>query len=642
MNETINFKLTFEQSSTPMVMLNIDFTVLAVSDSYLKATQTTREGMVGKTLFEVFPDNPADAQANGEKGVRDSLHRVLAGKSTDTVAVIKYDIPRPASQGGGFTQKYWRFWNTPVMDEFATIQYIIHSVQDVTENETLIEELKIGKKLLTVVADSEKRYSLLLMKSPFGVAILKGKDMVVTLANESIKKLWGKNEEIEGRRFLDVLPQFKNSPFPALMDKVYTTGVPYYGDEVPARVQRGEHMEELYFNFIYQPYLEADESISGVTVIAYDVTAQVMLNKTLIQQSEVEKKVLAESEIKFRLMMETLPQIAWTNTTEMKVTFFNQRWYEYTGENYQQAEVSQWQHVIHQEDLEDTLSQFSTILKTVHGGGFQTRLKSVNGEYRWHLIRLNPIKDQLGHLDHWVGTATDIQELRMIQQQKDEFISIASHELKTPITSLRLSLELLNTMKNSLSEEMVSQLIERANNSLQKFIVLINDLLNTNKANEGRLQLHKSYFKVADVIENCCSYVRNENKYKIVCEGDQEIKVFADESRIEQIVINFINNAIKYAPVSKVIHVYIKKIPDAVKVSVSDKGPGIPADKLQYVFGRYYQVQENGSPSAGLGLGLYIASEIVKGHHGHIGVESEVGHGSTFWFTLPVEEEAQG
>jgi len=119
-----------------------------------------------------------------------------------------------------------------------------------------------------------------------------------------------------------------------------------------------------------------------------------------------------------------------------------------------------------------------------------------------------------------------------------------------------------------------------------------------------------------------------------------DVEVCADPTRIEHIVINFITNAIKYAPESKEILVCIEKINGMAKVSVSDKGPGIPPEKLLFLFDRYYRVNNSGSQYTGLGLGLYICAEIIKAHNGDIGVDSELGIGSTFWFSLPVAYKA--
>ncbi|MBC8112507.1 MAG: ATP-binding protein, partial [Verrucomicrobia bacterium] len=124
--------------------------------------------------------------------------------------------------------------------------------------------------------------------------------------------------------------------------------------------------------------------------------------------------------------------------------------------------------------------------------------------------------------------------------------------------------------------------------------------------------------------------------FSIKTEGDMQVKVYADAARIDQVVINFVNNAVKYASGSKEIRICIEKVDDMAKVSVIDKGQGIPKEKLLHLFDRFYRVDSSGSQYSGLGLGLYISSEIIKKHNGQIGVESELGKGSTFWFTLPV------
>jgi PAS domain S-box-containing protein len=360
------------------------------------------------------------------------------------------------------------------------------------------------------------------------------------------------------------------------------------------------------------------------------------LNQELEERVINRTKALAESETRFRNMMETIPQIAWTNTVEGKVIFYNQRWYDYTGLDDRQTRAFGFKAIIHPDDLKNSLDQFRSIRKTSDGGEFQIRGKRADGLYRWHLIRLMPIKNEAGQMQLWVGTATDIQELRLLQQQKDDFINIASHELKTPITSLKGSLQLLDRIKDTPASPMLPKLIEQANRSLGKVNVLIEDLLNASMANEGHLHINQKKFNLAKVIEDCCNDVRSEGIYTILTSGNMEAEVYADATRIDQIIINFVNNAIKYAPQSKEIQIYIEEINDMVKVSVTDKGPGIPTEKLRYLFDRYYRINSNESQYTGLGLGLYICAEIIKKHNGQIGAESELGKGSTFWFTLPV------
>ncbi|HWZ14392.1 MAG TPA: ATP-binding protein [Mucilaginibacter sp.] len=379
-----------------------------------------------------------------------------------------------------------------------------------------------------------------------------------------------------------------------------------------------------------QLLIEQDERVK---IINRDL---LLLNQELEARVIHRTKELADSETRFRNMMETIPQIAWTNTTTGSVTFYNKRWYDYTGLECRKVDLPGWQSIIPSDDLRMALGELSNILKTSDGGGFQTRLIRSDGEYRWHLIRLMSIKNEEDEVQLWVGTATDIHELRLLQQQKDDFISIASHELKTPITTLKATLQLLNKIKDDPSHALFPKLISQANKSLDKVTILIDDLLNTTMVNEGKLNLHLKSFNLAELINECCHHVRMEGIYNIITKGDVYLNVYADADRINQVMINLVNNAIKYAPDSKIITVHIEQAGDMAKVSVADTGPGVIPDKLTRLFDRYYRVEGNGIQGSGLGLGLYISSEIIKKHSGQIGVDSELGRGSTFWFTLPV------
>jgi len=360
------------------------------------------------------------------------------------------------------------------------------------------------------------------------------------------------------------------------------------------------------------------------------------MNKGLEERVSARTRALSESESRFRTMMETMPQIAWTNTTDGEVTFYNRQWYTYTGLDDAQTKSQGWSGIVHADDVPLTLEKSGSIRASGEAGEFEIREKRADGFYRWHLVRMEPVKNEDGEVLFWVGTATDIHELKQLQQQKDDFISIASHELKTPITSLKISLQLLNKIVDSSSTELLPKLVDQANKSLSNVNNLIEDLLDYSKLTMGQIHLNKTQFAIGKLIDECCHYVHAGGKYTIATTGDRDLQVYADVWRIEQVVVNFVNNAIKYAPESKKIQIHIEKENDIAKVSVIDKGVGIPAEKLPRLFERYYQAEGSGSQLSGLGLGLYISSEIIKKHDGEIGATSKIGKGSTFWFTLPL------
>ena len=301
---------------------------------------------------------------------------------------------------------------------------------------------------------------------------------------------------------------------------------------------------------------------------------------------------------------------------------------------------------IHPDDKEMFNERFAQAIAGEKGGQFDREFRIIdlqNSKPKWVKFKGKVYFDELSIPYRFVGTTLDITSQKLLDEatrelikRKDDFMSIASHELKTPITSLKASLQLLGRMKDEPSETMSGSLIELANKSMDKINKLIEDLLNVSKMNEGQLHLNKKEFAISNLIKECCSHIAAAGSYNIKVEGNLDLKIHADADRIEQVLINFVNNAVKYAPHSKDITVNISANHNLAKVSVSDNGPGIDPRHAPRLFDRYYRIQESGEQYSGLGLGLYISSEVIKKHGGEIGVQSEPGHGSTFWFTLPL------
>jgi signal transduction histidine kinase len=177
-------------------------------------------------------------------------------------------------------------------------------------------------------------------------------------------------------------------------------------------------------------------------------------------------------------------------------------------------------------------------------------------------------------------------------------------------------------------------MISQANKSLQKLNRLVSDLLNTSRIASGKLELRKNMFRPVELARDCCNHVRNEGKYQTIVEGDPSLELLADEQKIDQVLVNLVNNAVKYAPDSKTIHINVRQEGLFAKITVKDAGPGIAAEHLPHLFERYYRSDTYNT--SGLGLGLYICAEIIRHHGGQIGVDTEPGKGSSFWFTLPL------
>lgn len=259
-------------------------------------------------------------------------------------------------------------------------------------------------------------------------------------------------------------------------------------------------------------------------------------------------------------------------------------------------------------------------------------VQPVNGEVFYIAINAAPIRDEDGVIIGGIGTFMDVTQRRKAIRQKEEFISVASHELRSPITTLKATLQLLDRLKDN-PGPMLPKLVDQANKSLSKLSMLVEDLLNASRLTEGETALNTTVFPIAALIEECSEHINLEGAYQINCAGDRTLHVLADAHKIEQVLLNLLNNAMKYAPASKTIGITWEQQGNMLRVAVTDHGPGIAADKLPHLFERYYRATDKRDHS-GLGLGLYICSEIIKQHGGQIGVDSEPGSGSTFWFTL--------
>lgn len=371
----------------------------------------------------------------------------------------------------------------------------------------------------------------------------------------------------------------------------------------------------------------------------YNLQEQNLAMKKTQQSLELEVKGRRESQVNmksridyFHLMLEALPQIAFTLNEDGKVDFVNARWYEYAASDKEFPET-------HPDDL-NIQEEFDLCRKRGKPLDLEVRLrKRESGDYRYHLLRMSPVHES-NAVKNWVGTFTDIEDQKKVEKEKDEFLSIASHELKTPLTSIKAYIQLLERklkLDDSCSE---AGFVTKALTQIEKLNTLINDLLDVSKIENGKLKINKKPGNLETVIHNSIETIlqtHEENNIRIERHGTRPDMIMSfDEIRIEQVLINFLSNAIKYSPRNQQIIVTTFVDDEGVKVSVTDFGIGIPEFKQEAVFSKFYRVEESSLQFQGMGIGLYICSEIIKQHHGTIGLSSKVNEGSTFYFTLPL------
>jgi PAS domain S-box-containing protein len=344
-------------------------------------------------------------------------------------------------------------------------------------------------------------------------------------------------------------------------------------------------------------------------------------------------------ESRFRTVAESLPHMICTANAEGEIDYCNQLWQEYTGLNTEACAGKKWMSVIHTADMEKVNKMWEESIRT--GDTFESEFrmkKASDSTYRWQLVRVFPLRDHDGKAVRWFGSFTDIDEQKKAEEQKDNFLSIASHELKTPITTIKAYIQLLLTMRDG-DEARKKIYLSKAGVSVNHLNALVSDLLDVSRIEGGRMNYKITEFSleglISDSVENLQSTVTTHTIEK---RSDVNAIVKGDKQRLEQVICNLLSNAIKYSPGKSKVTIEVRREEDHVRITVTDQGIGIAEQHHHDLFQRFYRVDSIADRFSGLGIGLYISSEIVKYHKGEIGVNSKEGQGSQFFFTLLVEK----
>ena len=231
------------------------------------------------------------------------------------------------------------------------------------------------------------------------------------------------------------------------------------------------------------------------------------------------------------------------------------------------------------------------------------------------------------------------RRLKQLLQQRDEFIVVASHELKTPVTSMKAYAEIVQRRLEAMGNKEDSGMLKRLNVQINRLTTLINDLLDITKISEGQLKLTFELLDVNELLKERIDEISGTTDHPLELQAGKLPLVSADRERIGQVITNLLSNAIKYSPRGAPIAVITQDMEDSIQVSVRDRGYGIPEEDQKKIFECFFRVRaDNMDRFPGMGIGLYLTSEILRRHHGAITVESKPGEGSVFIFTIPHRE----
>lgn len=263
------------------------FTIAWVNDNYLHVTHKEREDIAGYGLFDVFPDNEETARARGVLNIRASLQFVVDNKTEHLMPLQRYDVLNPATKQ--YEEHYWKLASYPVLDGQQKVQYIVHAVENVTEK----VKLQQREKLAWEQVEYERMvYYNLFSQAPVAIAVLKGPDLTIEFANDSMLELWGKTKDILNKPLLEGLPEIEGQVYHTLLQNVLQTGETYADREGLVRLQRNGKMEDGYFDFTYSALRGLNGLRDRVIAIATEITEQVKARKLMEENaSQLELKI---------------------------------------------------------------------------------------------------------------------------------------------------------------------------------------------------------------------------------------------------------------------------------------------------------------------------------------------------------------
>jgi PAS domain S-box-containing protein len=385
------------------------------------------------------------------------------------------------------------------------------------------------------------------------------------------------------------------------------------------------------------PIKDATGQVIRVAGIAEDIT-----------ERKRTEEALRESEQRFRQLADAMPQIVWTSRPDGYLDYYNRRWYEFTGFPRGGGDES-WVPILHPDDASTCLDVWYGSVRS--GEPYQIEYRFWDrrtGQYRWHLGRALPVRDEAGRIIKWFGTSTDIDDqkraeeaLRESDRHKNEFLAMLAHELRNPLAPIRTALHLMRQPGgdgNGSYFEGEREMVERQVRHLTR---LVDDLLDISRISRGKIELRKEVVDLAAVVDRAVETIRpllvEHDLHLTVSLPSEPARLEADPTRLEQVLANLLHNAAKYTDSGGRIDLIAAREGDEVVLRVRDTGIGITPEMLPRIFEMFVQAERRLDRSqGGLGIGLSLVRTLVEIHGGRVTAHSAgLGQGSEFVVRLP-------
>ncbi|HXS55014.1 MAG TPA: PAS domain-containing sensor histidine kinase [Hanamia sp.] len=344
------------------------------------------------------------------------------------------------------------------------------------------------------------------------------------------------------------------------------------------------------------------------------------------------------SEKLFLTMANAAPVLIWLSGTDRHFSFFNKTWLDFTGRTKEQEQGNGWLDGVHMDDRERCIGVYLDSFDKQQEFEVEYRLRRQDGKYRWMLENGVPYYDDNKIFSGFIGSCVDVSEIKEQEKRKDQFITTASHELKTPLTSLQVYLHLISEYLNENDDNKYAGYAKNAVMQAKKLTDLINQLLDLSRIQADSLNFQWSVFSFKKSVTDIVQKIQlTTSSHKIEITGNCDAMVRGDQERLSHAMENLLTNAIKFSKDKDKILVKLSQDTKNVYVSVIDFGIGIDNNDLSQIFHRFYRVSgatEETFP--GMGIGLYLSKQIIERHGGKISVESIKNKETKFNFQIPL------
>jgi PAS domain S-box-containing protein len=356
------------------------------------------------------------------------------------------------------------------------------------------------------------------------------------------------------------------------------------------------------------------------------------------------EEVVRQSEERFRILTMQAPVGIYMTDEDGNCLFVNEGWCKLAGMGGEEAQGQGWLGAIHAEDRQRVFHEWHHATQDGRPFASEYRFHSPEGKVVWLFGSAVALRNDAGEVTGYLGTVTDITERKEADQMKSDFVSFATHQLRTPLAGIKWLLELARE-EPDISEDMLSY-IQDARESADRLIKLVNDLLDISRLERGKLTIVPQAIPLGEltqnVLEEVSLLVQEKGHHLTFTEADEIPPVLVDQQLMRQVILNLVSNAIKYTPPEGEIVIEIGQEGVHLRWSIRDSGIGIPKEALPRLFEKFYRADNAQTiETEGTGLGLYLVRLILEQFAGRIWCESEEGKGTTFRFVLPLPESNQ-